>query len=61
MSQKIKTERLRLPYYNLSDNVFYMKDAAEQLEDKTLIELANDLQRVQDRIHKHLERKYLWD
>ena len=57
---KKQTLQFRSPYYELSDKVFNFKESVKGT-DKKLEQLGEELSRIKDEIHKHLESNYIWD
>lgn len=58
--EKVKTSKLRKPYYELSDAVGGFKIATIGTDAK-LKGLAKKMADLQDQIHKHLQSNYVWD
>jgi organic hydroperoxide reductase OsmC/OhrA len=57
---KTKTEKLRKPYYELSDAVSGFKSATVGTDAK-LKGLAKKMSDLQDQIFRHLQSHYIWD
>jgi hypothetical protein len=60
IKKKVKTGKLRTPYYELSDAVSGFKSATIGTDVK-LKDLAKKLSDLQSKIYKHLENNYIWD
>jgi hypothetical protein len=60
IKKKVKTSKLRTPYYELSDAIIGFKSATIGTDVK-LKDLAKKLSDLQSKIHKHLESNYIWD
>jgi uncharacterized protein YdcH (DUF465 family) len=56
--EKVKTAKLRKPYYELSDAIYGFESAAA---DAKLKALAKKMIELQNDIYKHLQANYLWD
>lgn len=60
LKQKIKTTKLRSPYYELSDAANRLKSSVPSADAK-LKALAQKAKDLSDSIYKHLEANYIWD
>ena len=60
IKKKVKTSKLRKPYYQLSDAIWGFKSATVGTDVK-LKDLAKKLSDLNDKIYKHLESNYIWD
>lgn len=52
---------LRRPYYEMSDGMYGLKAAVDDLKDPELSRLVKELMDVQNRIYKAFEARYRWD
>lgn len=59
--EKVKTPKLRKPFYALSDSAIGLKGATVGMNDHKLKNLVKELNEVKDKIHRHLEANYIWD
>jgi uncharacterized protein YdcH (DUF465 family) len=57
--EKVKTAKLRKPYYELSDAIYGFESSAGA--DAKLKALAKKMIELQNDIHKHLQANYIWD
>lgn len=58
--EKVKTSKLRQPYYELSDAVVRFKSATVETDMK-LKSLTKKMDDLQNQIYRHLESNYIWD
>jgi hypothetical protein len=58
--KKIKTSKLRKPYYELSDAIGGFKTAIVGTDIK-LKGLSKKMDDLQNQIYRHLESNYIWD
>jgi len=58
--EKVKTGKLRKPYYELSDAVGGFKSATVGTDAK-LKGLAKKMDNLQTEIYRHLQSNYIWD
>ena len=58
--EKVKTSKLRKPYYELSDAVGGFKTAIVGTDMK-LKGLAKKMADLEDQIYRHLQSNYIWD
>lgn len=59
--EKVKTAKLRKPYYELSDAIYSFESSAAAGTDAKLKALAKKMIELQNDIHKHLQANYIWD
>ena len=60
--KKIKTPLLRKPYYEMSDQVYRLKEITEnEIVDQTLKEKVDAIFNAQNELHTYMESKYIWD
>lgn len=58
--EKVKTSKLRKPFYELSDSAYAFKTATIGTDEK-LKDMAKKIVELQDKIYKHLVSNYIWD
>ena len=59
--EKVKTAKLRKPYYELSDAIYGFESSASAGTDVKLKSLTQKMIELQNDIHKHLQANYIWD
>lgn len=59
--EKIKTDTLRSPFYELGDKIVCLGNATYDLKDEKLRALVKQLQEQRDEIYKYLNENYIWD
>lgn len=57
----LDSDYMRKAYYELSDRVSILKEAAEKLGDDDILAEVKKLEEARDTIYKTLDSKYLWD
>jgi len=60
VKEKVKTGKLRKPYYELSDAVNGFKTATVGTDMK-LKGLVRKMEDLQNQIYRHLQSNYIWD
>jgi uncharacterized coiled-coil protein SlyX len=58
--EKTKIEKLRKPYYELSDAVYSFKSETDGTDAK-LESLAKKMSDLKNDIYQHLQENYIWD